>query len=58
MSNVITKLFLQERDAGIYECQIPTQPTQSYPINLNIIGKTTVKQNTFAHCAPMSEPLL
>ena len=29
---------LQERDAGIYECQIPTQPPQSYPITLNIIG--------------------
>ena len=32
------KCKLQERDAGIYECQIPTQPPQSYPINLNIIG--------------------
>ena len=30
--------FVQERDAGIYECQIPTQPPQSYPITLNIIG--------------------
>ena len=28
----------QERDAGIYECQIPTHPPQSYRINLNIIG--------------------
>ena len=30
--------YVQERDAGIYECQIPTQPPQSYPITLNIIG--------------------
>lgn len=29
--------YVQERDAGIYECQIPTQPPQSYPITLNII---------------------
>ena len=33
-----TQPLLQERDAGIYECQIPTQPPQSYPITLNIIG--------------------
>ena len=31
--------YVQERDAGIYECQIPTQPPQSYPITLNIIGE-------------------
>ena len=35
-------LNLQERDAGIYECQIPTQPPQSYPINLNIIGQIVI----------------
>jgi len=29
--------YVQERDAGVYECQIPTQPPQSYPIKLNII---------------------
>lgn len=34
---VLVIKYVQERDAGIYECQIPTQPTQSYPINLNII---------------------
>ena len=36
-------LNLQERDAGIYECQIPTQPPQSYPINLNIIGQIVIQ---------------
>lgn len=34
---VLVIKYIQERDAGIYECQIPTQPPQSYPINLNII---------------------
>jgi len=29
--------YVQERDAGLYECQIPTKPPQSYPIKLNII---------------------
>ena len=29
---------IQERDAGIYECQIPTQPPQAYQIKLNVIG--------------------
>ena len=38
-SRIILYLVTQERDAGIYECQIPTQPPQSYPITLNIIGK-------------------
>ena len=31
--------YVQERDAGIYECQIPSRILQSYPINLNIVGK-------------------
>jgi len=34
---VLVIKYIQERDAGIYECQIPTQPPQSYPIKLNII---------------------
>ena len=35
---VIRITLLQERDAGIYECQIPTQPPQSYQIKLDVIG--------------------
>ena len=31
--------YVQERDAGIYECQIPSSVPKSYPINLNIVGK-------------------
>ncbi len=34
--------FVQERDAGIYECQIPSSVPRSYPVNLNIIGKFAV----------------
>lgn len=34
---VLVIKYVQERDAGKYECQIPTQPPKSYPINLNII---------------------
>lgn len=33
--------YVQERDAGIYECQIPSRIPRSYPINLNIVGKCT-----------------
>ena len=35
--------YVQERDAGIYECQIPSRIPRSYPINLNIVGKWIVK---------------
>ena len=31
--------FVQEKDAGIYECQIPSEVPRSFPINLNIVGK-------------------
>lgn len=34
---VLVIKYVQERDAGIYECQIPTQPPQSYPIQLSVI---------------------
>ena len=36
--------YVQERDAGIYECQIPSRIPRSYPINLNIVGKCTKLQ--------------
>ena len=32
--------YVQERDAGIYECQIPSSPKpRAFPVNLNIIGQ-------------------
>ncbi|CAB4063637.1 unnamed protein product [Lepeophtheirus salmonis] len=34
---VLVIKYVQERDAGIYECQIPSHVPRSYPINLNIV---------------------
>lgn len=31
--------FPQQRDAGIYECQVNTEPKMSLAFNLNVIGK-------------------
>lgn len=33
--------FPQERDSGIYECQVNTEPKMSLPFRLNVIGKGT-----------------
>ncbi|XP_033610161.1 lachesin, partial [Cryptotermes secundus] len=35
--------WAQKRDAGIYECQISTQPVRSYFVNLNIVEPPTTK---------------
>ena len=32
-------LNLKERDAGGYECQIPSATPRSYKVNLNIVGE-------------------
>lgn len=31
--------WAQKRDAGMYECQISTQPIKSYSVRLNVVGK-------------------
>ncbi len=36
---VLVIKYVQERDAGIYECQIPSAPPRSFKVNLNIVGE-------------------
>jgi len=36
---VLVIKYAQERDAGGYECQIPSAQPQSYKVNLNIVGE-------------------
>lgn len=31
--------FAQKRDAGLYDCQISTQPIKSYSVRLNLVGE-------------------
>jgi hypothetical protein len=37
--------FPQERDSGIYECQVNTEPKMSLAFRLNVIGKWNVVSN-------------
>ncbi|XP_044740802.1 kin of IRRE-like protein 3 isoform X2 [Chrysoperla carnea] len=34
--------WAQKRDAGVYECQISTQPVRSYFVNLNVVVPTAI----------------
>ena len=46
---VLVIKYVQERDAGIYECQIPSSVPRSYPVNLNIVGKLRNCHYTLYH---------
>ncbi|XP_037935197.1 zwei Ig domain protein zig-8 [Teleopsis dalmanni] len=37
--------WAQQRDAGVYECQISTQPVRSYSVNLNIVDIIDSEKN-------------
>jgi len=47
---VLVIKYAQERDAGGYECQIPSTEPQSYKVNLNIVGK--VRRRYHRHRRP------
>ena len=36
--NLVIK-YVQERDAGVYECQVSTEPKMSQFFNLRVVGK-------------------
>lgn len=44
----------QLKDSGLYECQIGTQPTRSYFVNLQVVGKCTEHRD--APSAPFIAP--
>jgi len=37
--------FVQARDAGLYECQISTEPKMALKFRLNVIGKDSSFEN-------------
>lgn len=41
--------WAQNRDAGIYECQISTQPVKSYFVNLDVVGKLNFILKKYFH---------
>lgn len=34
--------YVQARDAGVYECQVGTEPKMSHFVQLNVVGKLFV----------------
>ena len=46
---VLVIKYVQERDAGVYECQIPTATSKAYPVQLNIVGEYSVSDDNRLH---------
>ncbi|XP_055846536.1 zwei Ig domain protein zig-8 isoform X1 [Episyrphus balteatus] len=38
--------WAQKRDAGVYECQLSTQPVRSFSVNLNIVDSIDTEKNS------------
>lgn len=36
---VLQVKYVQARDAGLYECQVGTEPKMSHFVQLNVVGK-------------------
>ncbi|KAG7154101.1 Transmembrane and immunoglobulin domain-containing protein 1-like [Homarus americanus] len=48
--------YLQERDAGLYECQISTTPPQSHYVHLSVVGGYQIPTDTHYKVIALKDP--